>query len=258
MGELDERRRILRNNNNQLIERCYESSVMRASGMASEAVSAVEATSNDVRRDAVREFKRQLIRDAAKRIFAENGIGEASMREIAKGAGYTTGAIYTYFATREELYADVLRDSLQVLYEEVETAIAAVSSNRAVAALRGLWTFYNSRDADFSLGFHLYGGARPVGLTPELNGELNALLDKVMTRIGEVMIDDGLAMEANAHHLAVSHATSVFGLLLMRKTGRLSSLNEDADRLLATYFTTLTSRTADNADTANESREYPA
>jgi AcrR family transcriptional regulator len=210
-------------------------------------------TSDTTRQEAVREFKRQLIRDAAKRIFAEKGIAGASVREIAKAAGYTTGAIYTYFTTREDLYADVLRDSLGALHDEVAAAAAAATSERAAAALRGLWTFYDSHPADFDLGFYLYGGARPVGLTPELNRELNTLLDRVVLLIAEHMVAEGLAAPQDAHHLAVTYATSVFGLLLMTKTGRLRSLNEDAPGVLDTYLTTLNQGATGPAERNQES-----
>ena len=76
----------------------------------------------DSRRTAVREFKRRLIQDAAKQIFADHGIEAASMREIALAAGYSTGLIYAYFETKEELYAEILRDSLDALYEAMVAA----------------------------------------------------------------------------------------------------------------------------------------
>ncbi|WP_214364431.1 TetR/AcrR family transcriptional regulator [Pseudonocardia sp. H11422] len=200
-----------------------------------------EATAGDDRQESVRRFKRDLIRDAAKRVFSEKGIAGASVREIAKAAGYTTGAIYTYFATKEELYAAVLRDSLAALHAEVTTASpdGAVPGGRAEAALRALWTFYDTRRSDFELGFYLYGGARPVGLTRDLDRELNAALDAVMDHIGAGLVADGLASPEEAHHLAVTSATWVFGLLLMTKTGRLRSLHEDAEALLTTYLATL-------------------
>lgn len=196
------------------------------------------------RREVVREFKRQLIRDAAKKVFADKGIEGASVREIAKAAGYTTGAIYTHFATREELYADVLRDSLDALHRETRRAIAGADSGLTVSALRALWAFYQSRRADFELGFYLYGGARPTGLTPVLDRELNAQLDDLMVMLGDCLVADGLATTDTAHHAAVSHATWVFGLLLMTKTGRLRSLREDPEALLETYMTTLSAKCA--------------
>ncbi|XSC47523.1 TetR/AcrR family transcriptional regulator [Bradyrhizobium sp. RDT10] len=55
--------------------------------------------------------KRELIRSAAKKLFAVSGLDGTSVREIAKLAGYTTGAIYFHYGSKEELYADILRDS---------------------------------------------------------------------------------------------------------------------------------------------------
>ena len=46
--------------------------------------------------------------DAARTVFAEAGIEGASIREIAKKAGYTPGAIYSYFESKEAIYAALL------------------------------------------------------------------------------------------------------------------------------------------------------
>jgi AcrR family transcriptional regulator len=202
------------------------------------------ASERGSRREVVREFKRQLIRDAAKKVFADRGMEGASVREIAKAAGYTTGALYTHFATREELYADVLRDSLDALHREMRRAIDEARSDLTVSGLRALWGFYQSRRADFELGFYLYGGARPTGLTPVLDRELNAQLDGMMALLGDCLVTDGRATADTAHHIAVAHATWVFGLLLMTKTGRLRSLREDPEALLDTYLTTLSTTSA--------------
>ncbi len=198
----------------------------------------------DSRRTAVREFKRRLIQDAAKQIFADHGIEAASMREIALAAGYSTGLIYAYFETKEELYAEILRDSLDALYEAMVAATGSKTGQRAVAALRGLWDFYTQRPADFDLGFYLHGGARPAGLTRDLDHELNALLDRVMIHIGECLVSDGLATPKKAHHQAVAYATSLFGLLLMTRTGRIKSVKEEPELVLNTFLRAVTQKSS--------------
>ena len=86
------------------------------------------------RKQAVVAVKRELIRSAAKQLFAEQGLDGTSVREIAKQAGYTTGAIYFHYANKEELYADILRESLDNLLgcvaSSVDGAIEAVSPSR--------------------------------------------------------------------------------------------------------------------------------
>src|SRR5215211_5760683 len=50
------------------------------------------------------ERTRKLLLDAAEEVFAEKGFIPATLDDIAKAAGYTKGAIYKYFATKEELF----------------------------------------------------------------------------------------------------------------------------------------------------------
>jgi AcrR family transcriptional regulator len=182
------------------------------------------------RKVAISDYKRSLIRDAARDVFASEGIDGASLRSIAKTAGCTTGAIYVHFDTKEELYADVLRESLQSLVRELEDA--GRGAPRRV--LRALLDFYRERPADFDLSFYLYGGTRPVGLNAELNRELNAQMAQIVELVGE-----GLGPPGRARHLGTAATTYVFGLLLMLRTGRLHVLGEDADALLDTYIATL-------------------
>jgi AcrR family transcriptional regulator len=50
------------------------------------------------------ERTRSLLLDAAQEVFAEKGFVAATLDDIAKAAGYTKGAIYKYFSTKEELF----------------------------------------------------------------------------------------------------------------------------------------------------------
>ncbi|MDZ4235681.1 MAG: helix-turn-helix domain-containing protein [Dietzia sp.] len=53
------------------------------------------------------EHTRVLLLDAAEEVFAEKGFTSASLDDIAHAAGYTKGAIYKHFATKEELFLAV-------------------------------------------------------------------------------------------------------------------------------------------------------
>jgi AcrR family transcriptional regulator len=44
--------------------------------------------------------RRQLIVDAARRVFEQSGLEGASIRAIAEAAGCTTGAIYPHFQAK--------------------------------------------------------------------------------------------------------------------------------------------------------------
>jgi AcrR family transcriptional regulator len=53
------------------------------------------------------EHTRSLLLDAAEEVFAEKGFTSASLDDIARAAGYTKGAIYKHFTTKEELFLAV-------------------------------------------------------------------------------------------------------------------------------------------------------
>ena len=53
------------------------------------------------------EHTRSLLLDAAEDVFAEKGFTAATLDDIAHCAGYTKGAIYKHFATKEDLFLAV-------------------------------------------------------------------------------------------------------------------------------------------------------
>ncbi|MFC8043338.1 TetR/AcrR family transcriptional regulator [Nocardia sp. NPDC057353] len=53
------------------------------------------------------EHTRKLLLDAAQEVFAEKGFTAATLDDIAYAAGYTKGAIYKHFSTKEELFLAV-------------------------------------------------------------------------------------------------------------------------------------------------------
>lgn len=54
------------------------------------------------------EHTRSLLLDAAQEVFAKQGFGGAALDDIAEVAGYTRGAIYSHFGTKEELFLAVI------------------------------------------------------------------------------------------------------------------------------------------------------
>jgi AcrR family transcriptional regulator len=193
------------------------------------------------RKAAVSAFKRELIREAAKRVFVEVGLHATSVREIAKSAGCTTGAIYAQFASKEDVYADILRESLANMALALEQAAATAEVGRkGAAALRAWFEYFRERPAEYDLGFYLYGGAKPAGVGKELNRELNMRLKRVYAVVADALESDGLANASEKHEKAVAGASWMFGVLLMFRTGRLKILSVDVDRLvdacLATFY----------------------
>jgi AcrR family transcriptional regulator len=59
------------------------------------------------RREQRRALSRDQIMDVAEQVFARNGFHDASLREIAELAEYSVGAVYGFFASKDELYREI-------------------------------------------------------------------------------------------------------------------------------------------------------
>ena len=148
------------------------------------------------RQEAVNDLKRSLILAAARRVFEAEGLEGAGMRAIAREAGYTAGAIYFHFESKEAIYAAVLGESLDRLIAAVEGAVTAAGADPAIrlrAAALAFFDFYAAAPGDLELGFYLFrGGIRPRGLAPDLDSGLNAKLVASLARIGEAALALGV------------------------------------------------------------------
>ncbi len=190
------------------------------------------------RHEAVNELKRGLILNAARRVFEAEGLEGATMRAIAKEAGYTAGAIYFHFPSKEAIYGAVLREMLERLQTAINTAVEQTpkASQRLQRAALGFFDFFarNPRDLDF--GFYLFkGGMRPRGLSPELDAELNDRLAQSLAPIGAAAEAMG-ADQAHARTVTAGVFGHATGLLLLEHTRRLRLYSNDPRALMETYL----------------------
>ena len=68
---------------------------------------------------------------AAERTFAERGITDASLRDIATAAGFSTAAIYNYFDSKDHLLAETLIRRGTELLTVIDTAAAEAGTPMA-------------------------------------------------------------------------------------------------------------------------------
>ncbi|WP_395315759.1 TetR/AcrR family transcriptional regulator [Variovorax sp. UC74_104] len=172
------------------------------------------------RRQALSDARRMLVLDAARAVFLEAGIEGASVREIARRAGYTPGAIYSYFESKEAIYAALLDESIQRLQTAVADApVSQDGPGQALAARAQAWfDFYAANPRDLDLGFYLVQGMRPRGLTSELDHELNDHLYQALRPCEEALQELGLDADTALRENTALFAHGV-GLLLMQHTG---------------------------------------
>lgn len=207
---------------------------------------------------AMSDTRRALVLDAARSVFGEKGVEGASIREIARRAGYTAGAIYSYFESKEAIYAALLAESLERLNAEVAAARSFKSQPHLTLASKALawFGFYARSPRDLDLGFYLVQGPTPRGLAGELDHQLNARLQDALRPCEVAMQAMGLPLD-----LALRENTALFaqgvGLLLLQHTGRMGLFGLSAEALFTSYVDQVVARIQPGAPVAAKPLDQP-
>jgi AcrR family transcriptional regulator len=87
------------------------------------------------RRQRVRRRPREEVRDdllaAAARVFARRGLHGASVEAISEDAGFSTGAIYSNFESKEELFLTLYEERIERRRRELRSAVEEAGGRQA-------------------------------------------------------------------------------------------------------------------------------
>src|SRR5687768_3008910 len=80
------------------------------------------------------EATRELILEAASRLFRQHGIEAVGLAKIMAEAGLTVGTFYTHFKSKEALLREALLRSLDARHEDLTRALPGASLEMLVRA----------------------------------------------------------------------------------------------------------------------------
>ena len=197
------------------------------------------------------EFKRRAILDAATAEFTAKGLDKASMRAIAAAAGMTTGAIYTMFEGREDIYAALLSESLSRLnsYVVERTETARTPQDAVRASVMAFYAYYAGRVFEIQLGMHSFSGLKHSSLGRRRDKTLNAALLATLDVIGNAIADAGprlSAAQVRAERDAIF--ASLMGTLVLAHTGRAESIGTSPEAVMSTHVAALLKRLSHEID----------
>ena len=146
------------------------------------------------------------------------------MRSIALRAECTTGAIYPLFATKEHIYAELLRDSLARVSAAMGRAVAA-SPNPEDALGRAAAMFvryYLKHPFEVNLGLYAFSGLKRQGVGRVLNTELNEALQGTLRVFETLFQQTGRFDAVQAKNLTNLLFSQMTGALVLSISGRLT------------------------------------
>jgi AcrR family transcriptional regulator len=96
-----------------------------------------------------RQLTHEALVHAAAQVFARRGYEGGTLDEIAERAGFTTGAVYSNFGSKEELFLAVLEDRNQRLTEQYRKLLEQPREQPfGLSDIAEVWTHHELADRD--------------------------------------------------------------------------------------------------------------
>jgi AcrR family transcriptional regulator len=150
---------------------------------------------------------RERLLRAARSAFARNGFHGASVEEIASEAGFSTGALYSNFTGKEDLFLVLMEREIDAYAREISDAVRARASmaERATGGARQ-WMTMIEREPEVLLLFMEFWayGVRDARVRPKVAARFTQVRELLTKLIADGMRDFDLELEIPAEQLAVA------------------------------------------------------
>jgi len=155
------------------------------------------------RRKREKEMRRREIQEAASKVFMLKGYNSATMEDIATRAELTPGAIYTYFKSKEELFASLLEIPLMSLWENIKKAYDRKDlsvQERMLGFKDAMYRTFLSDQLLLRNIFHFQVEDSLSTTSPEILAQSNDISRKLLNMIADVYqegVSKGIFIEGN-------------------------------------------------------------
>lgn len=170
------------------------------------------------RRERQQQTREELVAAAAK-VFARRGYHKATVEEIAAEAGFSTGAVYSNFDGKEELFLAIADRQVQDRVGEIR-AVADAADGTGEAGEEAALQFraFLERDPDWPLLFYEFWSlsVRSPELQDELARRRDAVRDALAETLQRVARHHGFELRFPARELATAISASLNGLAFER------------------------------------------
>jgi AcrR family transcriptional regulator len=190
-------------------------------------------------REQSRANTRERLLAAARSVFARSGFHGASVEEIASAAGFSTGALYSNFDGKEDLFLVLMEREIEAHAREIAEAVRerASMSERATGGARQ-WMTMIEREPEVVLLFMEFWayGVRDAQVRPKVAARF-AQMREVLTRlIADGVRDFELELELPAEHLALAIDALADGIARQKLTDPDAVPDELMGRVLSLLF----------------------
>jgi len=127
-----------------------------------------------------RQTRRDLIVEAARRVFGQKGVEGARMAEIATAAGIAKSSIYTYFPNQEALFVEAAYRDTERFITDLEQAVEAAGGRDLGPVVQRFIAYCTENEAYWRM-------ITRFALSGEISGPAARKLDVVARRLMDVL-----------------------------------------------------------------------
>lgn len=192
-------------------------------------------------REESRAQTRERLLDAALELFIKEGIDATSLEEVAETAGYSRGAFYSNFASKDELICEVVRREIHRGQQQMDAIFAQdLPPMERLAVIRALYLNMGGdiNDCMFWMGVRLYA-VRNSDVRPKIAELLRSHYAEVAKYVRRAYEEVGKEPPAPPEVLAYGLLAQAQGLALSRMVDPESLSVEQFRQALGTYFDAL-------------------
>jgi AcrR family transcriptional regulator len=154
------------------------------------------------RREERKTHNREKLLAAARRVFADKGLGEATARDIVRGTDLATGTFYNYFDSKEDVFRALLgelADKARAAVRRQRRRVGATLEDRVHGAYRAYFELA-VQDAELFAVFRRNAGV--IAMMPD-----EGLFESGVTELFEDLIDwegEGSVPDVDLDYLATA------------------------------------------------------
>ena len=161
-----------------------------------------------------RDARRDQILNAARRCFLRDGFHATSMQDLFAEAGLSSGAVYRYFASKDDVIIAIAEDNMRGVVEMIRDVAAQQPSQPAGAVLADVLEVVQARDARNGLGkLALLVWAEALR-SPSIAGRFKTMLTQMRALFAEIVREHQSPGDVSADAMAAALFSVLPGYIL--------------------------------------------
>jgi AcrR family transcriptional regulator len=173
------------------------------------------------RREREKQHRREQILNAARTLLFTEGFNKTSVNKISKKAELSIGSIYFYFKNKEDIFAALEQEGLEILYASIQAETRDIADG--VERLRkGAAVYYqfSRTHSDYFDVINYFLSDPQIFFSHDVNAAIDSKASTILGFIADIVRDGvarGVFEEPQPGNYAVFFWASLHGLIQIRK-----------------------------------------